>query len=124
MLALSGTVGEHHHGPAAGVLRGVLQSEQQRVIESGIVSGGGGANAAKHLQAIGSERSGAIEVAAIGIEGDAVGAIEGANEIGDGVLGKHETAIHVVAGVEEDEDAGTGERRHQLGCLATHGGRG
>ena len=49
------------------------------------------------------------EIAAVGVEGDFADAFEGADEVGDGVLGEDESAVHVVAGVEEDEDVGSGK---------------
>ena len=52
---------------------------------------------------------GAREIAAEGVDRHRIGAVQPAHEIGDGVLGVDEAAVHEVAGVEEDEDVGADE---------------
>ena len=59
---------------------------------------------------IARETGGARQIAAERVHRDRIGAVQAAHEIGDRILGIHEAAIHEVAGVEEDEDVGAGER--------------
>ena len=54
-------------------------------------------------------RPGARQVAAEGVDGHRIGAVEAAHEIGDGVFGVNEAAIHEVAGVEQHKDVGADE---------------
>ncbi len=104
-----GAVGEDDDGFAAGEAGGVFYGEQKAVVEGGVVAGDGVANAAQDLGTVRGEGGDAGEIAAVGVERDLADAFERADEVGDGVLGEDESAIHVVAGVEEDEDVGAGE---------------
>ena len=104
-----GAVGEDDDGFASCEAGGILYGEEEAVVEGGVVAGDGVAHAAEDLGAVGGESGDSGEIAAIGVEGDFADAFEGADEVGDGVLGEDESAVHVVAGVEEDEDVGTGE---------------
>ena len=56
------------------------------------------------------QAGGARQIAAERVDRDRIGAVQAAHEIGDGVLGVHEAAVHEIAGVEEDEDVGADER--------------
>ena len=56
------------------------------------------------------QRRGARQIAAEGVDRHRIGAIQAAHEIGDGVLGVHEAAIHEVAGIEQHEHVGADER--------------
>ena len=56
------------------------------------------------------ERRRAGQVAAEGVDGHRIGAVQPADEIGDGVGGVHEAPVHVVAGVEQHEHVGADER--------------
>jgi len=88
---------------------GVFYRHEEAVVEGGVVSGDGVAYAAQDLRAVGGETGDLGEIAAIGVEGDFADAFERADEVGDGVLREDEAAVHVIAGVEEDEDVGTVE---------------
>ena len=107
-----GAVGEDHDGLSSLERGGIFDGEQEGVVEGGIVSGDGAAHAADNLEAVGGKHGGAGEIAAVGVEGDLVGVGHGADKIGDGILGEDEAAVHVVAGVEEDEDVGAAQTRN------------
>ena len=63
---------------------------------------------------IAGQSRGPRQVAAEGVNGHRIGAVQPAHEIGDGVFGVHEAAIHEVAGIEEHEHVGAHERVRPL----------
>ena len=50
------------------------------------------------------------EVAAEGVDRHRIGAVQAAHEVGDRIRGVDEAAVHVVAGVEQDEHVGADQR--------------
>ena len=52
---------------------------------------------------------GAGKVAAIGVDGYGIGAVQAADEIGDGIGGVDEAPVHIIAGVEQYENVGADE---------------
>jgi hypothetical protein len=88
---------------------GVAEGEEESVVERGIVARDGFAEAHDGVAAVWREVGGAGKIAAEGVDGDGVGFIEAADEIGDGVFGVDEAAVHEIAGVEKNEDVRTDE---------------
>ena len=64
------------------------------------------------MKAVGGEHGGPRKIAAVGVKRDLAGVIHGAHEVGDGILREDEAAVHVIAGIEEDEDVGARQRRN------------
>ena len=109
MLALSGPFENTITTLRPGTLAASRKRQQQGVVERRIVAGDRLAQATDRFHAVLGEKAGAGQVAAERVDGDRIGAVEAAHEIGDGVFGVHEAAVHEVAGVEQDEDAGADE---------------
>src|SRR5207302_8381693 len=106
-----GAVREHYDRLSSRILAGILNRQQQRVIERRIVPSHAGAHAAHHLRSVGSQSRGPVKVAAIGIERYFVRAFQRANEIGDGILREDKATVHVIAGIKQDEDIGASKGR-------------
>ena len=89
-----------------GTLAASRSVSSSAVVERGVVAGYRLAQSIDGIAAVLAERRRAREIPAEGVDGDRVGPVQAAHEIGDGVGGVDEAAVHVVAGVEEDEDVG------------------
>ena len=109
---------KHNHHFTTGILAGIFDGHEQRIVESSVIAGHCGANPAQHLKAVRGERRRPGKVAAIGIERHPVRALEGTDKFSNRILGKDKTPIHIVAGVEQDEnigaDHGSAHRRQSL----------
>ena len=80
--------------------------KQKAIVKSRIVPRDGFPQTSDGRRAIAIQRHGAIQVAAVRVNGDRIGAIQASNEIRNGIGGVHETPIHVVAGIEQNEHIG------------------
>src|SRR5208282_4124572 len=101
-----GAVGEHDDDLAAGHLRGVAEGQQQTVVKGRSVAGDRFAQPEDGIAALLGQRSGARQVPAVGVDRHGIGAVQAANEIGDGVRGVDKAAIHIIAGVEQYKNVG------------------
>src|SRR2546426_821943 len=106
-----GAVREHYDHLSSRMLAGVLNRQQQRVIECRIVPSHTRAHAANHFRPVGGQSRSPVKVAAVRIESYSVRAFQRANEIGDGILCEDEAPVHVIAGIEQNEDIGAGKGR-------------
>ena len=101
-----GTVREHDDHFAARDFGGVAQGEQQPVVERGIVAGDGLAQTEDGFVAVVGQQRRTRQIAAKSVDRHRIGSIKTAHEIGDRVGGVDESAIHIVAGVEQHENVG------------------
>src|SRR4029077_316489 len=79
-------------------------------------SGDSGADTAHNPGTVSGQSRGAGKVATVRIESGLVHGLKRANEIGNGILREDEAAVHIVAGVEQNENIGPGE-----GCIEALG---
>src|SRR5260370_39222455 len=93
------------------MLAALLNGKQQGVIECQIVTSHTRAHAANHLRPVGGQSRSPVKVAAVGIESYSVRTFQRANKIGNGILREDEAPVHVIAGIEQNEDIGAGKGR-------------
>ena len=118
MLALSGPFENTITTLRPGTLAASRRVSSRRVVERRIVAGDRFAQAGDRVVAVARQRGGARQIAAEGVDRHRIGAIQAADEIGDGVRGVDEAAVHVVAGVEQHEHVGADEGVRAAPCPA------
>src|SRR5205807_4924143 len=105
------TIGENYDYFSAGKLDCIFKSQQQGVVERGLISSYSRAHAAQDLGTVGSQHSASIEVTAVGIEGDPFRIIERPDKVGNCILSNGETTVHIVTGIKKYENIGAGKNR-------------
>src|ERR1700687_1805477 len=109
-----GAIREHHYNFPPCILSRVFQRQQQRVVESCLISSYRRAHSPQHLRPVGSEGGGARDIPAIRIKGDLVGGSQRANKLANRILCEDKAAVHVVTGIKQNEHICAAYQRREV----------